>query len=260
MRVRLILRLVGWLLGCAGVLTTPAALAQWRIGLWSDYFSWKEDTSPTVRETGTLTQLSVDYTVPRESGLIFGYRGRLYGGWVDYEGSTLFPPIQPVTGTTLYAGTLQEAQMRWRVGVGGARFLDLVAGLGVDAWRRHLSASQKEDYVVGFGRLGIESAPAATGWLAGVGVRLPFHVHENAHLVDVGFQQNPSLRPEGLPSPYLQLGYRPSPMLTILFNLEVLRLGASPAVPVTHQSLGAMSVYQPASTRVTGGIGILVQF
>jgi hypothetical protein len=31
MRVRLILRLVGWLLGCAGVLTTPAALAQWRI-------------------------------------------------------------------------------------------------------------------------------------------------------------------------------------------------------------------------------------
>jgi hypothetical protein len=49
-------------------------------------------------------------------------------------------------------------------------------------------------------------------------------------------------------------------MLTILFNLEVLRLGASPAVPVTHQSLGAMAVYQPASTRVTGGIGILVQF
>ncbi len=114
--------------------------------------------------------------------------------------------------------------------------------------------------MIGFGRLGIESEPAATGWLAGVGVRLPFHVHENAHLVDVGFQQNPSLKPEGLPSPYLQLGYRPSPMLAILFNLEVVRLGASPAVPVTHQSLGAMAAYQPASTRVTGGIGILVQF
>ncbi len=118
MWVRIVLRLVGWLLGCAGILTTPGALAQWRIGRWSDCFSWKEDTSPTVRKTGTLTQLSVDYTVPRESGLIFGYRGRLDGGWVDYEGSTRFPPIQPVTGTTLHAGTVQEARMRWRVQVG----------------------------------------------------------------------------------------------------------------------------------------------
>jgi len=236
------------------------AHAQWRVGLWSDYFSWKENTSPSVRENGSLGRLSLDWTLPRESGLLFGYRGEIHGGAVEYQGSTLFPPIQPVTGTTLYVGTVQEAQLRWRSGTGGARFLDLVAGLGVDVWRRSLSVSQKEDYIVGYGRLGVESEPWGGGWMAGVGVLLPFHVHENAHLTDLGFQQNPALAPERMPSPYLRLGFRLSPPVIIRFDLEVLRLGASPAVAVTHQSLGAMDVYQPASTRIRGGIGVLVEF
>ena len=260
MRAGSILGLGGWLLGCAAILISSPAPAQWRMGLWSDNFSWQEDTSPRVRETGTLARLSVDYTLPRESGLLFGYRGRIHGGSVAYEGSTLFPPIEPVTGTTVYTGTLHEGQLRWRAGAGAARCLDLVAGLGVDVWRRSLSASQKEDYIVGFARLGLETEPWGTGWVAGGGVLLPFHVYENAHLTDIGFQQNPALRPEGLPSPYLQLGYRLLPPVIIRFDLEVLRLGSSPAVGVTHGSLGAMGVYQPASTRISGGIGVLLQF
>lgn len=251
-----------WLGGLLVVALSGAgpAQAQLRASIGIEAFSWKEDTVPRVKETGSLLAAGLDYTRPADVGLLWAYRGRLYGGAVSYEGSTLFPPVQPVTGTTEYAGTVQEGQLRYRFDAGGQRRLDVVVGAGFDIWQRKLNARQTEDYVVGFARLGIETERDGRGWIAGGGVKIPFYTWEDAHLTSVGFDRNPVLKPGGQVSGYLHAGYRPDGPIAVIFYVDGLRFSRSPSEPVVHATNGATSVFQPASTRVSAGVKVQFEF
>ena len=256
------LKMAGTLAVASVVLAMPpsTASAQLRASAGIESFSWKEDTTPEVKESGALLAFGLEYTRIADAGLLWAYRGRLYFGSVDYEGATLFPPVQPVTATTEYTGTVQEAQLRYRFDVGGQRGVDLVAGAGVDLWQRRLSSSQKEDYVIGFARLGLETERAGTGWLAGLGVKMPFYSWEDSHLTDIGFQQNPRLKPGKEVSGYLHAGYHFQGPLALVFYVDSLRLSRSPAEPVVHNTQGSMLIFQPASTRYSAGFKVVVDF
>lgn len=244
----------------ATALHMPAAHAQWRLGIGPEYFNWKEDTTPEVKETGPLLSGWAEYTQRRDAGLVGAYRGRIYGGQVDYEGSTLFPPIVPISGKTRISGMTHEGQLRRRFDVHGTRSVDLVAGAGIDIWLRELSAWQRERYVIGFARLGVETEARGQGWMAGLGLKVPFYTHENAHLDDIGFDQNPALKPGKEVSPYAHLGYQFADPLSIVLYLDSFKFSQSPLVAVSDPVNGPSFVYQPASTLYRVGLKVMYQF
>lgn len=242
-------------------ITAASALpahAQLRVSIGTEYFSWKEDTRPEVKETGALLSAGAEYTMPRDAGFLLAYRGRLYGGEVSYEGATLFPPNTPIQGQTGYLGMSNEGQVRYRFDVRGSRAVDLVLGAGVDVWQRSLSRSQKEDFVIGFARFGIETEAKSAGWLAGAGVKMPFYTWENAHLTDIGFTSNRILRPGKRPSPYLHFGYRFQDPIAVVFYVDSFRFSRSPMEPVTHTTQGQNLIFQPASDRYSVGVKVVI--
>jgi hypothetical protein len=234
------------------------AHAQMRVSIGVEAFSWKEDTSPEVKETGALLSAGAEYTMPKEAGFLLAYRGRIYGGEVEYEGSTLFPPRTPVSSQTQYLGMSNEGQLRHRFDIQGARSLDMVLGVGVDVWQRTLSSIQKEDFLIGFARLGIETEARGQGWLAGIGVKVPFYTWEDAHLTDIGFQSNPSLEPGKRLSPYLHVGYRLKDPVAIVFYVDSFRFSQSPYQPVSHPTQGQNLIFQPASDRYSAGVKVVI--
>jgi hypothetical protein len=195
----------------ATALHMPAAHAQWRLGIGPEYFDWKEDTTPRqVTEKGPLLSGWAEYTQRRDAGLVGAYRGRLYGGQVEYEGSLLLSPNVPVSGNTRISGMTHEGQLRRRFDVHGTRSVDLVAGAGIDIWLRELSARQ-----TGALRHRLRAArrrdrgARTEGWMAGLGLKYPFYTHENAHLDDIGFDQQPGTQArQARVSPYAHLGYQ----------------------------------------------------
>lgn len=236
------------------------ALADLRGGVGTEYLSWSEDTTPEVTETGGLIAFALEGTQASDGGWLLGYRGRLYAGVVQYEGSELFPPRRPVSSTTEYLGTSQEVQGRYRFLVGDLRPLDVVLGVGVDLWQRKLSATQKEDFVIGYARLGLESDSDVKGVLAGGGLKYPFYTWENAHFTDIGFTTNPILEPGKQISPYAFFGYRFESPFALLLYVDTFRFGRSQLEPVTHTTQGSLSTFQPASTRVNVGFRVVFYF
>ncbi|MEO8040460.1 MAG: hypothetical protein ABI794_16955 [Betaproteobacteria bacterium] len=240
MRLRLIVLFV------VAVASMPVH-AQLSVGGGLDYLRWTEDTAPEVRERGALLVLTGGYTQRRDKGALFAWRGTLYGGAVDYDGSTLFPPLQTVQGTTDYGGTSQEAQFRYRIPVRGGARVDLVAAGGFDLWRRQLSTIQKEDYLVGFVRLGLELDRDGRGLIAGGGLKQPIRVRERAYLD--GMNPDPiELRPGNETSFYLMLGYQLDRHWRIAGTLDSFRFSRSPATGATVPGFGAGQFFQPAST------------
>ena len=153
--------LIAAMLG-APVLLPSMACAELTLSGAVDYLSWTETTTPEVKETGPLYALGVAYTQDRDAGALFAYRGKLWGGSVNYEGATLFGGT-PVESTTDYFGASNELQARWRKpGTRGGN-LDGVLGVGLDVWRRSLSSVQNEDYAIGYLRLGVESGTVESG-------------------------------------------------------------------------------------------------
>ena len=222
-----------------------------------EYFRWEEDTSPTVAETGPLFNFGLDYFTPTQAGLVLGYRGRIWFGSVDYEGSTLFPPHTAVESTTDYTGFSNEVQMRYRKMSQANRLVDLVFGLGYDAWERKLSSIQREDFDVFFARLGFEShAGPAGAWSFGGGIKYPFATREDAHLNEVGFDANPKLEPEGAPSLYAEVGYRINPRWRLVGYYDGYRFEQSDPVEVNDlvMGLGAVTLVQPESTMSVFGL------
>lgn len=221
-----------------------------------DYLRWVESTSPEVTETGPLAVLGLGYTQNRDAGLLFAYRGKLWGGSVNYDGATLFGGT-PVESTSSYLGVTNELQARWRKRGSPGGSLDGVLGLGLDAWRRRLSSVQKEDYLIGYARLGLESGTdEKSRWSAAVGFKYPVWTYENAHFDEIGFDSNPILHPGRELSPYASLGYRLSTSLQLTGYYEGYRLGRSPQVQANEVSLGLgpTALVQPATTMSIYGL------
>jgi hypothetical protein len=248
-------------LSLAAVFAASPARAQLAISGGIEYFQWKEDTAPIqVREDGPMFVLGLDYTQRRDRGLLFAYRGKLYIGDVDYDGALLFAPNVPVDGTTSYAGTAHEAQLRYRLAPQRGYWLDVLGSLGVDMWERELSDVQQEDYTIAFVRLGVElNATGERGWTFGAGVKYPVWTEEDAHFDELGFDQNPELEPEGKFMGFLHAGYRFQRHLALIAYLDGFNFGESDPVTVT-QGGSSFQFFQPASRQYNWGLKLQYLF
>ncbi len=239
-----------------GALAPSIASAELALSAGAEYLRWVERTVPEVKETGLLYALGLAYTQDRDRGAVFAYRGKFWVGKVDYEGATLFGGT-PVDSNTHYLGLNNEVQARWRRPGKTDGTLDGVLGVGVDSWRRQLSASQKEDYVIGYVRLGLESGTRNAGrWSAAMGLKYPVWTYENAHFNDIGFDSNPILRPGKELSPYGSLGYRFTTAVQLVAYYEGFRFDKSDRVQTNEvaMGLGPTTLEQPASKMSIFGL------
>ena len=243
-------------LGAAALLSFNAH-AELTLSGGVDYLHWKE-IDPEVKETGLLYGLGVAYTQERDAGALFAFRGKLWGGTVDYDGSTLFGGT-PVKSTTNYTGLSNELQVRWRKPGKTGGSVDGVLGAGLDVWRRNLTAVQKEDYAIGYLRLGVESGTDDfSKWTASLGLKYPIWTYENAHLDRIGFDSNPILHPGREISPFGSLGYRFTPKVQVVGYYDSFRFSRSAPVQANEIATGQGSqlLVQPASAMSIFGIKV----
>jgi hypothetical protein len=254
--IRFVLKLLGAaiLAGCS--LLPSMAVAELALTGGFDYLRWTEDSTPSVKETGPLYTLGLAYTQDRDAGALFAYRGKLWGGSVRYDGATLFGGT-PVQSNTSYAGVNNELQVRWRKPGKTGGNLDGVLGAGLDVWRRSLSTVQKEDYEIGYLRLGVESGTdESSRWTVSVGFKYPIWTYENAHFDQIGFDSNPILHPGKEVSPYTSLGYRFTSQLQAVVYYDGFRFGRSAPVQANEvaNGLGPATLVQPATNMSVIGI------
>ncbi len=239
--------------------STPAA-AGWSVSADLERFRWAETTSPSVTETGPRLGLGLHWTQDRPAGWQFGYHGRLYFGSVNYQGAELLTDV-PLTGTTDYSGMTNEGQAVYRI-PGNAAGAEVVAGLGLDYWKRQLTSSQSEDYRVVYLRLGANlDRRNAVGWYGGGGVKLPLSVDEDVHFPDIGFQPNPHLKPQGELSFYAEVGYRFDQRLSLTGFYDSYRFGESDGVGVVEAASGTpFTFFQPKSSVDSLGLRLRYEF
>jgi len=251
------MRLLGALVLAAA---SAAAHAGWSVSADLEGFKWQEDGSPSVIERGARYGASWGFLQEREVGWQFAYRGQFRRGTVDYTGSFLFTGA-PATTRTRYTGLVNEAQAIYRLPQPAG--FEFVGGLGLDYWERNILPEQREDYAVGFLRLGFNIDPRADrGWFGGGGVKLPFYVYEDAHLDELGFQQNEKLEPKGEWSFYAQAGYRFTARWSLIGYYDGYRFGESKAVRVSSSSSPGTTflIFQPASTVDSVGLKLQYEF
>ncbi|HEU5282874.1 MAG TPA: hypothetical protein VFU53_03615 [Burkholderiales bacterium] len=245
----------------AAMLAASPARAQLAVSAGMEYFRWKEDTAPIeVNEEGVMFVLGLDYTQRKEQGLLFAYRGKFYVGDMDYDGAFLFAPSVSADGSSTYIGTAHEAQMRYRVAPQRGYQLDVVASAGFDLWERELSDIQQEGYTIAFLRFGLElNAAGERGWTFGAGIKFPVWTEEDAHFTDLGFDQNPTLEPEGKVMGYGHAGYRFRRNLALIGYLDGFNFGKSDPVTVTDGA-ASFQFFQPASRQYNVGLKLQYLF
>jgi hypothetical protein len=250
------LRIVCLLAALAANALSAPAFAQFTLGAGVEYFSWTEDTQPIkVKERGPLGVLDIGWTQQRDRGFLFAYRGQLYGGGVTYNGSLLNSPSTPVSSTTSYVGTWHEAQGRYRIGS-----VDVLAALGFDVWNRRLSADQQEDYQVAFVRVGFERMPRERGWIFGAGAKYPIWTQEDAHFNQLGFDQNPKLKPGKDVSGFARFGYRFNRNWSLVGFMDSYRFKQSDVVFVTAGGVPQGGFLQPKTDVYTLGASVHYTF
>ena len=240
------------------LLLLPAAdaRAEWRLGAGIEHFRWTEDTTPlTVKESGPLVALRTELSHPVGGGFAASVHGRLYLGEVSYDGSLLFAPSIPASGRSRYLGTT----LRGQLGHGLGPVLDAAVALDLDLWRRRFGANQVEDYRIVSVRFGAEhaSSPGAP-WRGGAGLKCTLATHEDAHFRDLGFDQNPSLRPGRSVTPYVEFGYAFSRRWSLVGSFDGFDFGRSNQVVLSQGSSQTLS-FQPASTMGLAGIRLEYQ-
>src|SRR5688500_6479876 len=213
----------------AAAVSVPAH-AGWGITADVERFRWAESTDPRVTETGPMFGIGVRFSQERPAGWQFGWRGRLYLGSVDYDGSLLFTGA-PARVTTEYRGLVNEVQAVHRL-PGNPQGLELVSGLIWDYWNRQLSPDQREEYWIASLRRGLQAdRRERTGWFGGGGLKYPFYTRENAHFTELGFSSNPRLEPKGAMSLYADLGYRFNRNLSLAAYYDSYRFKESDPTP-----------------------------
>jgi hypothetical protein len=247
---------VGALLGAVAV----GAKAELSVSTGIEYLNWAEDTSPKVTEKGPLFAFGLNWTQDKSDGPLFAYRGKIYLGSVDYEGADLVTNA-PLSGSTEYTGMEHEAQIRLRKVRGDYTFEPLL-GVGINTWNRQLSSIQKELYVVGYARAGVEfKRSEAKGIDVGFGIRYPFYVDENAYFNETfGSSNNPHLEPKGRLSAFANIGYRFTDNLQLTGYYESIKFDDSDPVIVNCTCILSHGAYQPASTMNILGVKLQYRF
>lgn len=250
-----------WVLAAA---STPAA-AGWDVTGDFERFRWQEQTDPPVRETGPMFALGLGWTQPRDVGWRLGYRGRVYFGSVDYQGSFLGTAI-PVGGTTDYSGTSNEGRLTYRF-PGNRLGMEFVSGVVLDYWNRQLSPDQREQYWIAALRLGLRfDRGVSQAFFGEAGIKQPFWTREDAHFTDIGFNANPHLEPKGATSLYGEAGYRFTPAWSLAAYYESWRFNESAQTPrlvnpdVPGCGAPGCTLVQPASRADSVGLRLRYSF
>ncbi len=248
------------LAGAALLVISAGAHAAWSVSADLEAFQWKEDSTASVTETGPRWGASWGYLAERDDGWQWAYRGQFRRGTVNYEGAFLFTG-QPTTARTRYTGIVNELQGIYRFPQ--SMGFELLGGLGFDYWERNILPNQKEDYSVVFSRVGLAIDPRSPrGLFGGVGLKLPLYVGENAHLDELGFDQNHTLHPKGNLSAYAELGYRFQRRWSLIGYYDGYRFGESKAVTATSSAFPGTQflLFQPASKVDSFGLKLQYEF
>ncbi len=246
--------------GAALLLLSTGAHAAWSVSADLEAFQWKEDGTPSVTEKGPRFGASWGYLHERDAGWQWAYRGQFRRGTLAYDGAFLFSG-QPTTARTRYTGIVNELQAIYRFP--HALGFELLGGLGLDYWERNILPDQKEDYGVVFARLGFNIDPRSSrGLFAGAGLKMPVYVAENAHLDELGFDQNETLHPKGELSAYAQVGYRFQRRWSLIGYYDGYRFGESKTVTATSSAFPGTQflLFQPASKVDSFGLKLQYEF
>jgi hypothetical protein len=220
------------------------------------YLDWREQIEPLgVHEGGTLLSAGLRYEPSATRRLGWAYEGRLFMGWAGYDGAYLFDPTTRATGVSNWLGTAHQGEMRY--GMNGA--VDGLLSLVLDGWRRRLGSRQQETYRVASVRLGLEGRPTGghASW-AGGGLELPIWEEEDAHFIDLGFDQNPMLKPGRRLGGFARFAHRFDDHWTWIGEWSMRRLGASGGEPLTRDGRPVGQSFQP--TTVMNTIGVRVEY
>ena len=233
--------------------------AEWSLNGGIEYFQWRESTVPSVTERGPIFTLGLNWILDKESGWLPAYRGKIYGGVVDYHGAFQFSN-ETTSDLTTYKGITNEIQGIYRAFYGANPYsVEYVGGVGWDYWVRSISLlnSQEEGWGIASLRLGIDvNSRTEHGLFGGGGVKYPFYTQEGAHFTDAGFDQNPTLHPGKEISGYAQLGYRFDRLNDLILYYEGYRFSQSNTVFLTSQFAPGVTffAFQPKSVMTIIGL------
>jgi hypothetical protein len=207
-----------------------------------------------------------------------------YTGQVDYDGvSQSTDPTQnnlPFGTDTNYLGARAEALLGYRVKPAAlSHALELIAGLGLDGWRRRIHtgftanstrvSGTEEIYRVFYGKaaLGLTDLWSG-GWhnQLQAGVKLPIRIDEEVHLRAVGYDNDLNLVPANAYSGFARLTLEAphSPgagggNLLLSLYYEGLRFDPSPSKLVSRGDT-LVSVWQPATHIDVFGVQVGYRF
>jgi hypothetical protein len=194
---------------------------------------------------------------PRVAGALFAVHGRVVLGSVSYNGSFQFDSTQAAHGSSAYLGTSFGAEARYR----WPGTLDGVAGLDLDWWKRQFSRSQRERYRIVSARFGVERlATASSPFVAGGGMRLLLATTEDASITDAGVTYDLSLSPGLGTNPFLHVGLRASPRVTLLAFWDGMRLGRSNRIVLLKRGEPQAIVSQPPTDMDVIGVRAVYGF
>lgn len=228
-------------------------------GMGPEYFDWREldaDGKQFLEESGFRYAVRLDWTQDRKDRVFFGYEGKLYLGAVKYDGQTLETGV-PVTTTTSYSGFQNEGHLNLRSSLNNSLSLDVITGLGWDHWNRNIQG-QVEDYDIVYVKLGPRlSQKGEEGIWFTIGGKYPLYTFENAHLTDIGFDQNPPLHPGRQLSLYANCGFRFNPLFEIVIDYDSYRFSESQREAVNWIGHGPRLVRQPESNMWILGLQLV---
>jgi len=233
------------------LLSAPKAHTQVAVFFEPEYFVWQEfvDGRKVLEESGPRFVLGASYKMESDDrGFLFGAQLKGYYGEVGYDGET--QSGTPVETTTQYYGGLGEVRGFYRAFAGKSYFLDVFGAFGVEGWRRSLygEGGYIEEWIIGYGKLGVELDPRANGWLGSIGVKYPIYTDEVARLSEFGLPDI-QLHPGKLPSVFFEGGYQFTKNFSVLATFDSYWFDESDV-----ESVGPVGFFQPESRNYVAGL------
>jgi hypothetical protein len=243
------IRCIGVVAGTVLMLSGSSALAQWKLDVAPEYYYWREDANgmKLLDESGFRYGLELSYKERQDEGWLSATRFKAYYGSVDYNGGTWGGT--PIKATSVYYGGLGEFRYGYRWGLDENQYLDLMGGVGVEDWYRHLNGSggYGENWTPIYLKAGFELCPEETGWIGTLGVKVPVYTIE---MVDATPGLNAvTLHPGTRPSGYAEAGYQFTKNLSLVAYFDSYWFAASPPA-----NAGPIDVYQPESLSYAVGV------